>query len=202
MKIAVGSTNPTKINAARIAFEKVFPQETIEVIGVTVDSGIPNQPMNHQQTIQGAINRAKAALEKTQADFGVGEEGGMQRFDFTTRVLYSPSTILAEVSPSPKGRAQGKEKLWFETGWCCVVDNKGTVGIGSSIHMEVPPRLMKHIHEGKELGVATDIAFKVIDAGKKMGFFGLMTNGHIDRTIAYADGIITALSRFLHPQLF
>lgn len=174
MKIAVGSTNPTKIQAARMAFEKVFPQEKIEVVGIKVSSGIPDQPIGFSQTIKGATNRAKKALEKTDADFGVGEEGGMQEID---------------------GR-------WLETGWCVVVDKNGQIGIGSSIHMEVPPKLLKHIKDGKELGVATDIAFSTIESGKKMGFFGLMTNGHIDRTAAYADGIITALSRFLHPDLF
>lgn len=181
MKIAVGSENPTKINAARIAFEKVFPNETIEVVGVKVSSGIPDQPIGFSQTIQGAINRAKRALEQTpDADFGVGEEGGMQPFD----------------------SAQGKEKLWFETGWCVVVDKKGTRGIGSSIQMEVPPALLKHIKDNKELGEATDIAFNTIESGKNAGFFGLMSNNTIDRTQAYADGILSALIRFLHPHLF
>ena len=180
MKIAVGSDNPVKINAARMAFSKVFPAEEIEVVGVKVSSGIPDQPQGYKQTIEGATNRAKRAIEQIpDADYGVGQEGGMQEMDL----------------------GNGKTQ-WFETGWCVVVDRKGNTGIGSSIHMEVPEKLMRHIHEGKELGVATDIEFATIESGKKAGFFGLMTNNHIDRTAAYADGIITALSRFLHPHLF
>lgn len=174
MKIAVGSTNPTKITAAQIAFEKVFPQENIEVIGVKVSSGVSNQPKGEKETITGATNRAKAALKEAHADFGIGEEGGMNEID-------------------------GK---WFETGWCVVVDTNGTIGIGSAIRMEVPQKLMKHIHDGKELGDATDIEFSTIESGKKQGFFGLMTNGTIDRSKAYADGVISALTRFLHPHLF
>src|SRR5689334_5962405 len=135
MKIAVGSTNPTKINAAKMAFEKVFPSEAIEVVGAKVSSGIPDQPKGHAQTIEGATNRAKRALKQiNDADYGVGEEGGMQELDL-----------------------RNGENQWFETGWCVVVDKKGNVGIGSSIHMEVPEKLMKHIHAGKELGTATDI---------------------------------------------
>lgn len=180
MKIAVGSENPTKINAARIAFEKAFPQETIEVIGVKVSSGIPDQPRGYTQTIEGATNRAQRALQTVNdADFGIGEEGGMQEMDLGN------------------GHTQ-----WFETGWCVVVNTKGKAGIGSSIHMEVPKKMMKHIHKGKELGEATDIEFNVIEAGKNAGFFGLMTNGAIDRTAAYADGILSALTRFLHTDLF
>lgn len=180
MKIAVGSTNPTKINAAKMAFEKVFPNDAIEVIGTKVSSGIPDQPKGYTQTIEGATNRAKRALQETpDADFGVGEEGGMQELDLGNG-----------------------ETQWFETGWCVIVDKTGKMGIGSSIHMEVPRKLLRHIHEGKELGDATDIEFATIESGKNAGFFGLMTNGHIDRTAAYADAIITALTRFLHPKLY
>ena len=185
MKIVVGSENPTKIHAAKMAFMKAFPNEPLEVVGVKVSSGVPDQPQGQNQTIEGAINRAKRALEQTpDADFGVGEEGGMQPFDF----VYT-------------GSVQNKEK-WFETGWCVVIDTKGLIGIGSSIHMEVPPKLMKHVSEGKELGTATDIAFATVESGKQAGFFGLMTNNHIDRTSAYADGILAALTRFLHPRLY
>ena len=175
MKIAVGSLNPTKINAAKLAFGKVFPHETIEVVGVATPSGVSDQPTGNTETLRGATNRAKKALAQIGADFGVGEEGGMDEIE-------------------------GK---WFETGWCVVVDTKGTVGIGSSIRMEVPPVLLRHINHGeKELGVATDIVFGTIESGKKAGFFGMMSNGTIDRTAAYADGILAALTRFLHPHLY
>ena len=83
-----------------------------------------------------------------------------------------------------------------------MADKKGTVGIGSSVRMEVPKKLLRHLKKGKELGEATDIEFKVIESGKNAGFFGLMTNGAIDRTRAYADGILSALTRFLHPDLY
>lgn len=180
MKIAVGSENPTKINAAKMAFEKVFPNDLIEVVSIKVSSGIPDQPKGYAQTIEGATNRAKRALEHVKdADFGVGEEGGMQEMHL-----------------------ENTESQWFETGWCVVVDRNEKIGIGSSIHMEVPQKMMKHIHIGKELGEATDIEFKTLESGKNAGFFGLMTNNHIDRTAAYADGIISALTRFLHPNLY
>ena len=173
-KVAVGSTNPTKIQATKLAFEKVFPTETWEVIGIKVSSGISDQPMSASEAIQGATNRAKKALDQTSADFGVGLEGGMQEID---------------------GR-------WIETGWCVIVNHKQEMGIGSSIHMQVPSKLIHHIKQGQELGTATDIAFETIESSKKQGFFGLMTNGHLDRTQAYSDGVIASLTRFLHPHLY
>lgn len=175
MKVAVGSTNPTKINAAKMAFAKIFPQETIDVVGLDVGSDIADQPKSITEALTGATNRAKKALEQADADFGVGLEGGMHEI--------------------PNGK-------WMETGWCVIVNPQNQLGIGSSIHMEVPPKLMHHIAQGKELGMATDIVFNEIESKKKAGFFGLMTNNHIDRTSAYADGVIAALTRFLHPHLF
>ncbi|HXS14918.1 MAG TPA: inosine/xanthosine triphosphatase [Candidatus Saccharimonadales bacterium] len=174
MLIAVGSTNPMKAAAAKMAFEKVFPHEKIEIVGVAVASQVSDQPKSDQEALLGAKNRAQKALAATHADFGVGEEGGMHQIG----------------------------TQWFETGWCIVVDKNGTVGTGSSIRMEVPKMLMQLIEEGQELGIATDIVFKTHNAKHKAGFFGLMSNGQVDRTRAYADGIISALTHFLHPDLF
>ena len=101
-----------------------------------------------------------------------------------------------------EGGMQEIDGNWFETGWAVVRNKKGEVGIGSSFHMEVPQKLLRHIKEGKELGIATDIEFNMTDSGKKQGFFGLMTNGHIDRANGYAEGVISALTRFLHAELF
>lgn len=38
MKVVVGSTNPVKINAVKLAFEKVWPNEKWEVTGIKVSS--------------------------------------------------------------------------------------------------------------------------------------------------------------------
>jgi len=73
MKVFVGSTNPAKINAAKKVFEKVFGQ--IEVEGMKTESGVNAQPMNDNEIIQGAVNRAVMAYQKN--GFGVGLEGGI-----------------------------------------------------------------------------------------------------------------------------
>ena len=53
-KAYLGSTNPVKIKAT----EKVL--SGYEVVGLSVNSGVSNQPKSDEETIQGAINRAKA----------------------------------------------------------------------------------------------------------------------------------------------
>lgn len=172
--IAVGSTNPTKIGAVKIAFEKVFPNEKWDITGVAVSSGVSNQPMHDSESIQGATTRAKKALKELKADFGVGLEGGLHKID----------------------------DKWFETGWAVVINKDGKLGVGSSIRMETPKSFIDLIEQGHELGTATDIIFKRKNSKQQEGFFGIMTHGHIDRANGYADGIVAALARFLHKDLF
>lgn len=174
MKVAVGSLNPTKINAVKIAFEKAFPLETCEVIGVSVPSGVSDQPMSDKETLRGGKNRAKRALRKLSADYGVGIEGGLQKI--------------------------GKD--WYTSGWAIVVDKEGNIGSGSSIRMSIPPKLLELILNGTELGHANDIIFKQTNSKHASGHFGIMTNDNITRTNAYRDGVLSALGRFLHPEVF
>jgi len=174
MKIAVGSTNPAKIEAVKQAFQKVFPKAKIDVQGIEVKSGVSDQPMSDRESIRGATTRAKKAIKALKADFGIGLEGGLQKIG----------------------------KRWFDSGWIVVIDKKGAIGIGSSIRMHTPQKFMDHIFEGKELGTITDIFFKTKNSKRKAGHFGLMTNNALTRTEGYRDGIISALSRFIHPHLF
>ena len=58
MKVVVGSKNKTKVGAV----EKVWKGATIT--SLSVPSGVANQPFSDEETMQGAINRAKQALEE------------------------------------------------------------------------------------------------------------------------------------------
>lgn len=174
MKVAIGSKNPTKLEATKIAFNAVFPKEQIEFIIKEIKSGISDQPLSDEESIKGAINRAKRVLKETKADFGVGLEGGLQEIG----------------------------KYWFEGGWAAVVDKAGSIGVGSSAKLLVPKKGMDLIKKGHELGEVSDILFKTKNSKYSLGYFGLMTNGHITRANGYSQGIIMALIRFLNPQLF
>jgi inosine/xanthosine triphosphatase len=174
MKIAVGSTNPVKINATKQAFQKVWPKKKWEVVGFEVSSGVADQPMSDIESIKGAINRAKGALKLGKADYGVGLEGGIQKTN----------------------------GVWFDTGWIVVIDKNGTKGIGTSIRMQSPPAMMKYVKKGMELGHIDDMLFGEKNTKHKQGHFGLMSKGVLLREEAYQHGVISALVRFLHPKLF
>jgi len=99
MKIAVGSENPAKLEAAKIVVKKLFSKA--KVLAVKVNSGVDAQPKSDKETILGAINRAKIALKRAKADFGIGMEGGIHKIG----------------------------KSWFECGWIAVVDKNGKIGL-------------------------------------------------------------------------
>ena len=57
-KVIVASHNPVKINAVQAAFATMFPGDTVTVTGVTISSGVAEQPLSDAETYQGAFNRA------------------------------------------------------------------------------------------------------------------------------------------------
>ena len=73
MKVVVGSKNKTKVGAV----EKVW--KDAEITSLSVPSGVSAQPFSDEETMQGAINRAKRALEEGEAPIGIGLEGGVMK---------------------------------------------------------------------------------------------------------------------------
>lgn len=174
MKVAVGSQNPVKIEATRRAFEALWPEEAWEVFGIDASSGVSLQPMSDEESIRGARNRARQALERTGADYGVGLEGGLHKIG----------------------------AYYFDCGWVVAINREGDEGIGSTARIVTPPRIIKLILEGMELGAANDAVFGVTNSKQGEGHFGLMTKNVITRSDGYMQGVVMALSRFVHPHLF
>ncbi|MFO7172825.1 MAG: inosine/xanthosine triphosphatase [Bacillota bacterium] len=76
--VAVGSTNPAKVGAARAVLARAFPGCRVEP--VAVPSGVREQPLGAAETEAGARNRARGALAAVPAaDLAVGFEGGVDR---------------------------------------------------------------------------------------------------------------------------
>lgn len=174
MKVAIGSKNPVKIEAVKEAFGKVWPDQDFEFIGIEVPSGVPDQPMSDEESIKGATTRANNDLDRLNADFGIGLEGGLQKIG----------------------------ERWFDCGWIVVINNEGGVGVGSSLRLEAPVKMMELINQGMELGKVNDILFKKENSKHSQGHFGLMTNNAVTRKEGYRDGIIAALAAFIYPELF
>ncbi|KXK11119.1 MAG: Non-canonical purine NTP phosphatase [Microgenomates bacterium OLB23] len=174
MKIAVGSKNPVKISAVKLAFEKVFPHESWVVEGIEVPSGVSDQPMSDIESIKGARARAMQSRDALHADYGVGIEGGLQQID----------------------------SEWFDCGWIVILDKNGIEGIGSSVRMHTPNKMIAMVKEGMELGHVNDVLFGIENSKHGDGHFGLMTHNAITRTSGYTEGVIAALARFIRPEVY
>lgn len=171
-KIAVGSTNPTKVEAVRRILSQAYPGS--EVIGLNVLSGVPEQPIGDGETRRGAINRARAALEAAQADLALGLEGG---------VVFTP---------------QGA----FTMGWAAIVDRHGQVGLSQSPWLQLPPEVADAIRAGGELGPVMDQLTGEMDTKKHGGAVGVLTQGLFDRRASWELSVACALAPFLNPDLY
>ena len=167
LKIAIGSTNPVKLRAARKVLRKLYPRA--EFVALQVASGVPGQPRGDRQTRRGAVNRARAARQATRADFGVGLEGGIVENEFGTMTC----------------------------AWCAMVDRAGRVGVGGSANMQLPDEVAARVKRGDELGDAMDAFANIRGVKRKMGAIGVLTKGLSTRQRAYEYIVTLAMARFL-----
>jgi len=174
LKVAVGSKNPIKIKAVKSVFEKVF-DSNIEVIGVSVSSGVSDMPMGFEEMVKGAKNRASRAIEKTDAHFGIGMEGGFEDEKIGT----------------------------FLSGFTAIVNKQGIWGYAQGRGLFMPEKIIEKVREqGKELGDVMDEMRGLKNTKQHEGCVGFMTDNLIPRQEAFEGTIIYALSRFTKKEMF
>jgi len=171
-RVVVGSTNPVKIAAVRAVLERAGVNARIE--GVAVASGVSEQPVGDAETIRGATQRARAALDATDADLAVGLEGGVVEEEDGMRTC----------------------------AWASVVGRDGRVGVGGSLAMMLPERVAALVRDGVELGHAMDRVTGAHDTKRGVGAVGILTAGLVDRQRAYESLVAYALARFLAPEYY
>ncbi len=190
-KIVVASKNPVKINATLSGFQKMFPGETFEIEGVSVPSGVGDQPKNDTEIFQGAWNRANNASEAIAGgDFWVGIEGGVDTFD--------PSTQLRAGRLSVKEKNDDMEAF----AWIIIKGKNGKFGKGRTGTFFLPPKVAELIRQGKELGEADDIVFQRKNSKQENGAVGILTGDVLNRTKYYAEAVIMALIPFKNEKLY
>jgi inosine/xanthosine triphosphatase len=171
MIVVVASHNPAKLDAAKRAFDAVFPDRSIDVVPVRVPSGVKDQPDSDEETRQGAWNRVRAAREiQPRADSWVGLEGGLERID-------------------------GE---WLASAWMVVLASSGRAGQARTPTLPLPPGVTALIDAGEELGVANDRVFGTLNSKQGGGAFGLLTDGRLTRGGVYAQTLELALLPVVH----
>ena len=175
LKIAVGSRNPVKIKSALAGFEHVFPDQPFAVEGFEVASGVSDQPMSCEETLQGAKNRLTELRRiAPEVNYFVGIEGGIELIDETM----------------------------FATAWIIIADASGRTSSGRSGSFPLPPSVKRMVQAGMELGYANDKVFKQHNSKQDGGAVSSLTGGVITRRSLYEHAMVLALVGFYQPDLY
>ncbi len=173
-KVIIASKNPVKIQAVKDGFEKMFPNERFEFIGVSAPSNVADQPFSSIETFTGAMNRVDhASNEVKDADFYVGVEGGVE-----------------------EGEGEMEVFAWV------VVKSAQQYGKSRTGTFFLPKEVVRLIKQGKELGEADDIFFKRSNSKQQNGVVGILTGDVIDRVKYYTEAVVLSLIPFKNAGLY
>lgn len=173
MRVKVGSGNPVKVQATKNVLEKIY--DDLEVDAVEVNSGVPDQPIGLDQTIEGAINRAKGSYSHG-CDLGVGIESGL---------LKTPHTITGYV----------------DLQWCAIHDGE-KITLGVSAGFEYPPSVVEEVLKGREVGDVMDQLTGVDDLGEKMGAVSYLSHEMLDRTGNTEQCVMMAMIPRMNEEVY
>jgi inosine/xanthosine triphosphatase len=173
MIAVIGSRNPVKIAAARAVLSRVHG-EKVQIEACSVESGISHQPWGDEETLRGALNRARAALRVDGASLGIGLEGGLVEVD----------------------------RHVFTCAWCAVAREDGATGVAGGANLLLPPAVAEAVRAGAELGPTMDAFTGLQDTKHHEGAIGILTAGHLSRQSAYEHVLTLAMARLLTPAYY
>ena len=161
----VASRNPVKVEALRLALSRLLPQQTWQVQGRDLPSGVADQPMSDAETLQGARNRACRARQAVpQAQLWLGIEGGIETVGDSLRCFAWVQMLTPELS----GRSR------------------------TATH-DLPDEVARLVRAGHELGHANDLVFGSHNSKQGSGSVGLLTGDALTRREYYAQAVLLAL---------
>lgn len=176
MRVAVGSTNPTKVKAVEEIMREFYGN--VEVIAVKVDSEVGDQPIGLEKTIEGAINRAKKALKESDADLGVGIEAGLYEV---------PHTVTG----------------YMDIQFCAIVDSEGRITLGHGPSFEYPPYAVERVlREGIEIAVPMSKLSGDIELKKTIGAIGFLTRKKLVRKELNKLAVLMAMIPRINEELY
>lgn len=171
MIIAIGTTNPIKIQAVEETIQDYPILANAKIHSFSVTSDVSDQPLSIEETIQGAKNRARKAFEACPScRYSFGIESGL--FE-----------------------ANGTQTGFLESTICCIYDGMN-YHTGLSCGFEVPPQILQLVlEEKKDLGQACHESGITTNAklGAAEGLVGILSKGRLTRKFYTTQSVITAL---------
>lgn len=215
LRVAVGSTNPCKIDSVKIALSRALatasPSRMLElhVEGFDVDSEVSDQPFGDGETQTGAKNRASNAHRAYRKQHGVfphlsvGLEGGLE-WSSTIVDDDDEQTLWCMAWMSIYGRrnALSVDLLASNDSKFYVADKKPIHSLAKTGSFLVPSSVTKMIKNGMELGDADDKIFGRVNSKHGQGTVGYLTNGMIDRSSYYEHALTLALVPWIRPDIY
>lgn len=177
MKIGVGSKNKTKVDAVSELLREYPMFAGAEVVGVSVKIKQFGHPKTLEETVVGAVDRAKQAYEGN--DYGFGIESG-----------------LMKVPQTKSG--------YMEVAVCAIFDG-AQIHMGLSPAFEWPKKVIEAIlnknldgsQAMKEAGFTHHEKL-----GEREGFVGVFTKGRTNRTEYNKAAVVMALIHLENPEHF
>ena len=175
LTIKVGSRNEVKVGAVAEILREYPHLAEAQVEGTETNSGVSSQPKSLDETIQGAMNRARSAHEGS--DYGIGIESGL---------MAVPNT----------------KSGFMDVCVCAIYDGK-EFHLGLSSAWEFPNKEVTRLmmEEGLDMNQAVHRAglTKNPKVGSQEGAIGILTKGRMDRKEYTKQALRTAL---IHLEQF
>ncbi|KAA0741978.1 DUF84 family protein [Bacillus sp. AY3-1] len=166
MKVVVGSKNKTKVGAV----EKVWKDVTIT--SLSVPSGVANQPFTDEETMQGAVNRAKRALQEGEAQIGIGLEGGVMK----------------------------TEHGLFMCNWGALATSTGKTFVAGGARIKLPDDFLVPLEDGKELSEVMEEFVQRKDIRSHEGAIGIFTDDYVDRTELFVHVVKLLVGQYKYDE--
>lgn len=168
MEIRVGSINKKKIEAVEEIIQDYPHLKDAHVYAVDVLSGVKDQPISLDETLQGAINRAKSSF--TNCTYSFGLESGLFCVPFT-------------------------KSGYMDVCVCAIFDGEN-IHLGLSSAWEPPKDVVEYMmNDGLDMNQAAYKAGYTDNTiiGSAEGLIGLMTKGRTNRKGYTKEAIRNAL---------
>lgn len=190
--VAVGSRNPAKRLAVVNAVRQIWADAVIET--VDAPSGVRDQPLDDDEAIQGAVQRALFSRLALDADLGMGLEGSVADSAYglflcgwvavVDRTFVCDSAIVArELIQSAVRNHQG-------------------ISVACTGRLLLPSRVAKQVRAGMELGPLMDQLTQQHNTKNELGTNGILTRGLIQRAESFEQGVILALAPYITPEYY
>jgi inosine/xanthosine triphosphatase len=179
-RVRVGSTNEPKLDAVRNALAPYAPD--VEVAGVDVPSGVPEQPVGWEEIVRGARNRARLARASEPCDLGVGLEDGLVALP------------------------DGEGELRHLNVGCAAIAHGERVWLGFSSGFFYPPECTEPaVRDRAPIGSLFDRFWEQRRgeaAARTLGNIGKLTLGVLPRSEYIRHAVLCALVALIHGDLY